>query len=94
MSLVGRKFRSLVLDISEDDNRGTILHPPGTLFTVVEVLHQENGLQMYAVTWDESYHALTGVKIPLKGQWTIWSEDEIKNKAEPVDGLPKPDGEE
>lgn len=88
MSLLGRRFRSLVRDISTDENSNIILHPRGSIFKVVEALHREEGEQMYAVAWEDAYSLRTGEKVTSRGMWTIWSETEITKNAEPVEGSP------
>lgn len=94
--MTGKRFRTLVADMEEDDDYGEVTHPIGSTFVVGRPLHLEEcdaatydeaghvcG-QMYAILWEQAVCNATGEACTpelCRGMWTIWSVDEITRDA-------------
>jgi hypothetical protein len=81
MTLIGKRFRTLVVDGECDDDFGEVTHPIGSTFVVVGEANVSSGY--YIVAWEQAIDA-NGKSVPAYGMWTLWTEDEILTQSEEV----------
>lgn len=82
--LIGKRFRTLVPDMEEDDDYGEVTHPIGSEFTVHQFNHHDKTYgDHFDVLWHHAVNA-DGQEVDPRGMWTVWSEKEIAEQAVPV----------
>ena len=80
--LIGKRFRTKVEDMEEDEDHGPVRHLIGSTFIVQERIEDyEEGVPTYMVAWEQAVDQW-GESVPARGMWTIWMDHEIASQAE------------